>query len=227
MVDWTHPLARGLIAAYLPSQGLRNLAGLGADLAFGSAANFRASAHGIVVPGTAANEGANSGALPSTMRPTSSASIFWAGSVTAGTFNTTMLGLEHNNSNSNPWMSAVLFSAGAGTVTLGYNVSGSYSEIGGAYLDTSGAFATYAGTLEMGGAATVYFNGAQAASQAVGAGSIQYDATAEVDFCAFAADPSRTLNGVGVVGCIWSRALSASEVAALHFSPFSLFVPVG
>ncbi len=230
VIDWSHSLANGLMFAYVPSLGLRDLCGSGSNLTINPGASLPVKAGGVALTGQATNAGAF-GSPSASQKPSATPSVFWLGAGTANpTNNVALIGCSHNNSDASPYSSYSLYSSNTGKIAFGSNINGSsYVEASsaGGLWDTTTAATSYAGTISSDGNFIVYKNGIQNASSNFAVGTIQYSATAQLEFCVSNAVSSRVLNGYAFAGYAWNRELSAVDVAYMHNNPYCFLIPEG
>lgn len=229
-VDWSHPLASGLAAAYMPSQGLRDLSGKGPALSANASTTIVPNRSGIVVPGIGTNHGAQA-LLSALQRPTTAFSLLWHG-VSLGngiTLDAFAIGATFNGtSTASPFDAFSLRVTTTGALFGTTNVGGStFLSTGNtsAGVWTAGELATYVVTYAVNGSFRLYKNGAQILSVAAGASSIGYGAAPTMGLCFTPYATTRAPNGHALLGGLWNRELSAAEVLWLSGEPFAMFVP--
>ena len=220
-VDWSHPLAQGLLALHIPL----------VDQAIDLVGNANMTRSGSPSRGSGAfGEGQYGGGalagseytLPtdSRLRINAPYSIMWAGHhVSTPTAAVPLYGVVHNRTDASPYLCYAL--SVQPQLTLYQNRGGGLAQTVAASSATLGAH-VYVGTNDLSGNVYVYDNGALAASNTIGGGSsISYGSTSLISFGVQPAT-SRQTNSTSNIGAVWNRMLSANEVAQLAADPFCM-----
>ena len=225
-IDWTHPLANGLISCFVPgvAAGVDPTSTVG-DLTADTSVVLGVSQEGPALVTTVVHGGLyKTGGLPSSITGYNQLSLYWRG-YPLGNQNTYTLwfGVEYSNTNSNPYHIASITSPGPTTVWLEWNSGGSYSHLGGGYVYSSGVN-RLAGTFKVGGNASLYINGVLQEAKSFGASPPTADASATL--CLQSAPPNtdRPNNAACFLSLIYNRELSAAEVAALDADPYGFLI---
>lgn len=226
-IDWSHPLARDLIGAWLPgiSYGV-NLAGKGADLAMVTTASV------VCTPeGPAFNHTANGQALSATAPPAfkglADASIYWRGTNAGNaTDNSAILWVNYDNIGSAPYAIFGLSKAiGAQDAYVIFNLGGSVNTTSHVSLSPQNGIVSLGCSVSdntRANLAQLFQNGVNAGVDiAYGAPSTS-TATSRVQI---QSDTDRYLNGSTLVGYIWARRLNAAEHMQIHLDPYCLLMP--
>ena len=233
-VDWTHPLARGLVTCYVPgTMGGKDLAAMGGALdlhintstgsiidTFGGPALFNSNSSVVECPYSAA--------IPST-HPTlnwTNGTLFWDGCLTVagglpGDYNNPFL-INYNNLGTPPY------------VLLGFTtenmcpLSFATQWNTGATLTTSGAYSpgitnqfapfNLAASALVGGNVLSYLNGVLFDTTAFGASAATSAATACMSING--SPPAYSASFATRIAAFWNRVLSADEIAYLSVHPF-------
>lgn len=240
-VDWDHPLSAGLIGCYIGSQSdggvICNLAGYGGDLTPFGTPFLVAGPYGVE-----AASGISGGAgygwtapLPAAMQPANRVSLFWYGGMTANGANTTtptIFGTRFNNVGASPYIPYGLLRDGTtGNVDLANgdgnnfhsNASPTITLTAGNYYNVVGTIDTTSGT---GNKSVMYNSGVAGTTGAAGTATLNYSSTSSLNFGIAPDTPAASSGATLLIGCIWSRVLTAGEAALLAAEPFSMLRPV-
>jgi hypothetical protein len=231
-IDRQHPLANGLTIYLLPQVGgtsIRNLTGLTADLpAFSpSQAVFGMGPRGLEAQSPIVQSYWSGPTLTSSVGVNSGSIWFYGRQVSAysGTWNIPLIGVTYDNIDSDPYYALSLHRMGsdAGAVELVYNNS-SYNSINtGITSIPAGTPLNYFGTVRLGGNAVFYRDGQLYSNTAAPAGTISITNTA----LTLVGNVAAGFTGAGMVaGAVWSRELSAGEVAWMSAEPFAMLRPI-
>jgi Concanavalin A-like lectin/glucanases superfamily len=231
-IDWTHPLAQGLIGCWVPgvSAGI-NLTGMGADMLPSAAGNVQTWADG---PEGAAWQTAKTGDGFAITGPPSVFvgqinSLYWRGIFTgtiASNAGSPLIGLEPNNTGGGPFLYQaidVVFGSG-GAICCEWNSGGSFAQSGTSFVPTINTMYGFAGTFKPGGNSVFYVNGSAFNTTAYGASGPTTNGTPRLDLQGFLPDLTRTLAAQCFIACQWNRELSADEVKAFDADPYCFLV---
>ncbi len=233
-IDWSNPLSMNLQAAYVPGVSMgKNIAGLGADLAFGSApqaASRNISADGPGLKHSVANDRLIGTATTAMITNTDNWSIFWRGTNTAVSSvsdNTMLFGISYDNAGSAPYYSYCFtktFSTGLISIAINNGVGNPADQLivdGAAYganvMMSIGAIINPQAKTRSG-----YLNGKLVVGPVAWAGNpTGFGTSPQIvigDYPSF----NRPTNTITNVAYIWNRALSDAEHAFLAQNPYSL-----
>jgi len=235
VVDWNHPLAVGLVAAYVIApfgNFYPNLAIQGGDqFPLVGHQNYKvaANAEGRVAD-TTGSTGSLWGLYPTAVSGSpllqasgNAVSMLWRGTLLNSSASaidlvenwygpqvnpTTSFGI--NNNRFIPALDLVY-----------YDNTATRFDCEAAFLNDTNKITSVCGTIQVGGNMLLYLNGAQVQSAAAGANPIRYSATPGANYIA---------HGLGDYGgrtnlmLVWNRVLAPSEVAQLHLAPYDLFI---
>lgn len=221
------------MACYVPTGGgstIYNITGRGGDLPLGtSGIIYRTSNEGQGAYSAVANTTGATLNIPSQFQFTGTntrISLYWRGfQVTQNSTNSNVfIGIGFNSS---PFFDySITASILTGTdVGLSWNSGGSGTNSATAFTPTSGTIGSYGGVFSVGGNAIFYNNGLQFDSTAFGATAPTYNSTDQLIMGGFPGSADgRTPNTVAHIGCIWNRALTATEMAYLDKNPYSFLI---
>lgn len=233
-IDWSNPLTLGLEVCYLPGLTLVNIANKGFNLT-PSRATPGVTKEGpalVTAGGTAGAASSFSATVPTTHRliTTTQSTVYWRGLVSqyqGGAF----FGISYGNGDQTPYH---VYVVAQGSVTGKYrnsfNTSGT-TAVDGADSTTTvavGTFASYAGTFNsVSQKAWLYLNGLQ---DAVGSTTIsaQWQGSS-TSLIVLSGESTGGSGGDAIssscnIACIWTRELSAPEMASLDRDPYQFIV---
>lgn len=239
-VDFGHPLAQGLVGAWVP-----NPDGLGtgngtwgmAEVIFGQDPLIDMQAgtptvKRVTMSGPGLAGPARTGVMSSRLR-LNAGTIFWTGTITAniaGSGAGYLAGTSYNASNSSPFdaMTIIRPSGDSTSIRFGYNDGASPQNVTVASMIASTDYGNPLSFAATFGVATVhgYKNGRQIGSAARVGTTIAYDAatagfsingTYRADI--FSANP----NSITTLALIWNRELTATDHLLLAVNPFQIF----
>ena len=224
-------LAYGLTGAYIPGLGsgsIFDLSGKGVSPTCGTSLAFVNTQEGRALDTSAqgAGQGCN-GIATSAQQPTKTASCFWRG-VLLGTPTTNeyLFGVTLGDGNTSPFAACVLTYANNGQISGGTNVGGTTLHSVAATVSAN-AVLDAALTVDMtaNSIMSIYANGALASNDAtIGSTTIGYGTNPQLTIGGTSNAAQNACNARHLVGYTWNRALSATEVAALHDNPYQLFI---
>lgn len=242
-VDKAHPLARGLVAAYLPSSpyyyanagGVPKLRSLvypeDAVLTVTGAAdasNFTTCNTGRGFKSLANNHYLTATSLPSRMKPTGQVSLMWFGTPAPGasskTNNPRHAGCEYGNGSGSPYTAyAIMQTSIAGNILFGWN-NGSFQSITASNSRTNYKPTVYILTISS-TTATAWVDGVSKGTSA-SVGTISYaGATDAFDIGTVAGNAgSNGIDGYTSAVYVWNRCLATQEVIKLTQNPFSFLL---
>ncbi len=228
-IDRLHPLALGLVACYVPGLRIQDLCGNFPNLVPAAGGSIIGGPNG---PALLCNlTGASSGASATvgtaiTNFVSAAASAFWFGqSITTPAFGCPLFGVEANNTGASPFGVIYVATAASGNIQgVIDNQSNGFVSLTGAATPFSGSgdFRSAAVTWLSGGNISIYANGTSAATPiSGGASTLKGYATSKFLIGQFDTGSGST-QSVASLGLLYSRELSAQEVARLHVEPFSM-----
>lgn len=236
MVDRTHPLARGLLACYLPTpwHGLTNLVGTGNDLTLQPSGGYSVTGSGVGVSGTAASMG-SSAVANAAVQITGECSLFWAGTFTGtpGTSNSTLMGVSATNNDTAPFdaWEMVVNGGKPNYIYMQYNNAGSNASW---VWTTARVVADYGRPVNYlltcsAAALNLYYNGIDQGAGVTNGGSAyagtQTYTTPLVQFGAYIAQPTRYIGGHSAFGLFYNRKLTPQESIWLSMEPYAMLSP--
>lgn len=226
-INWSHPLAQGLIGCYVPGwcgNTIYNLVGIGGDLVVQSGAAYANTQDGRALDSSASNSLAFVTAPP-TMQP-AVGSAFWRGNLKAAVSvsNIDLMGLTFTNSDTTPFDAFTIgWSSGSQLFGSG-NIGGAQANATqAATVTTPSGMINVGMTIAPSDNTRLYVNGVQTATAATGAGTISYG-TPQICLGGYAPVATRIANAQSVVGYLWKRTLTAGEMLALHFAPYAFLI---
>ena len=225
-IDWSHPLANGLIACYVPgAMGGINIANPGVvTLSYASSSTIGMGPEGPGLSSLAANSGmVFASAAPSQFLGRPQMSLYYrcfqkaADPANACHY----IGINYTNAAIAPYVifdinasTGVEWQAGAGTST-----TGAFSAPGVGNINSLGA------TYVINGNVFAYQYGKQFASGSAYTSNPTNGATPTINLNMLQWGTTRYPNTVALIGCIWNRALSADEMAWLDAEPYCFLLP--
>lgn len=237
-INWDLPITTGLLGCYVPSAfaGTRKIynlaarAGGSSALALLSAASYANTREGTALQSTVTN-GMASVTCPVSMRPTQTCSLYYRGQNIASisTNAPVFFGVTFTNANTGPYYAFAIGSGVTGFNDIGlyFNRAGTFDSTSTSATLTAGQTISAGGTFVTGSAATMrfYYNGALFENRQPLSGDITYGATPLLVLGGLGAmDTTSHVNGTSSLGCMWNRALSASEMASMHVDPYQFLV---
>jgi hypothetical protein len=233
-IDWSHPLANGLLACYVPgAMGGINIANPGnGDIARDTAA---APFNGVGVEGaglttTVANSGMFAFA-PVSFKGLGAYSLYYRAFVLGNSSaSCSLLGMSYDNAGGSPYVLVEIGAAGGGTtaapLSLGWNVAGTLvSDLAIIPAFTANTIASVGATFTNNGNVVGYSGGVNRGAAAWGSGLPASALTSQIEFNTYGGAATRFSNTTAFIGCIWSRALSDSEMAQLDADPYGFLIP--
>lgn len=225
-IDWSHPLTRGLIGAFVPGvMGGVNLTGQCPPLAIKTATDTRKTTQeGPSWTTTADSAGLFGASCPAAFKTWTQFSIYWRGFFTSYTTNNTkVFGIEFDNIGSTPFAVASLgYGGSTGTNFVAeWNTAGTYTHDVGVAL-TAG-MQGMCGTFKVGGNVVLYKNGIVVDTTAFGASNPTNAGSSLINFQT-ANGNAGNFSGSGNVGYMWNRELSAAEVTLLDSDPYAFLL---
>jgi hypothetical protein len=229
-IDWSHPLAQGLIGAWVPGiSGGVDISDLGPNLTFDTSAVVTPTSDGPGLTSTAANSGMFGTATPA-FKSWTEFSIFWRGVLygVSGTGNCSLAGVSFATPEATPFVIATIIDnpSIAGSLALQWNSGGSFANTAASSVNLStNAVQTAGATFKAGGNAQLYINGKADVSAAFGASGPTSGATSIVEVGEYHPQAARSMNGTSNVAFFWNRQLSADEMVLLDRDPYCFLVP--
>ncbi|MBX9697866.1 MAG: hypothetical protein K2X74_00460 [Acetobacteraceae bacterium] len=233
-IDWSHPLARGLLAAWLPRGGvLLDVTGRGNDITPNNQPQIVAQAGGLAAIDASSGQHHWRRTLPAALKPAAAVSVFWCGEIRGtGTFATNgsgLLGASYDNVDGSPFTGWSFYRSNSDPANGGFNWNnGSYQQLTYSGVYTTNRRVALLGSVQLGGNATVYADGGVIAGPtAASSGTIIYASTA---LLIAGAHPTNLSNNSGCgmeVGAVWDRALTQAEAAWLAQEPYCYMLPEG
>jgi hypothetical protein len=226
-VDWTHPLAWGLIAAYLPAMGspaaLPDLCGRAPTLRKGTAAaKLTVSPAGVALSPTTTLGDMRALTTAGPYRPTSNISLVWYGTADTDACPTddVLLSLATTETSDGTTALFCIRSVSNGTWGYGYN---NFTQYGQTIAHKAGPHCLVGSWITGGVAsgANFYIDGVLA-NTGTAAGAPTYGGSPAIQF---GSGLSTSVNR-SVLGLIFGRALSAGEARQLASAPFAMLRPV-
>jgi len=227
-IDWTHPLARGLIACYVPGSRsfLSDITGIGPTLNLVGASSLAPCSEGIGLASVAAGEMATA-VVGYPYTSLTAASLYWrgqsVGSYIGGVNPSPFVALD-TTSGASPYgaFAIALFS---NYFQLYWNVADTSNSIVNGVSFTEGQTASFAGTFQPGGNAISYVDGSEINSTPFGASPPSFSGSYSIDIGSPSGTTGRSLNAITEIALIYSRVLSPFEVAQLSATPFAMLRP--
>ena len=223
VVNWLHPLSRGLVSCFLPgiSRGVDLAAELNLFVGGSSKPKFTVTKEG---PGLSADASGTEirATLPSgsPFRFTNQFSSYYRGQV-IGT--PPSFGVFFGSMYADPLVSPFFVIAvreQAGAYQLQYNDGGAYNNLAGGAVKTSG-IVSLAMAATVGGSIRLYDDGAQTVSASLTSAPTA-DTTAFFSIGAESTTASRYANASCTIVATWNRELSAAEMKALDADPYAI-----
>lgn len=234
-IDWTHPLAQGLLCCYVPgAMGGHDVTGQGPTLVWASPTN-PTMAMGPEGPGSYTNLAGNASleatATPALKSWTTEFSMYMrAFQPAASTSTCNPFNITYDNAQSFPYFVAGFqLNSGATGASGNYyvvaNSGGSPSNANFAGTTSVGAQYSLGATILVGGNITPYLNGAAGSTTSFGASAPTSTSTATICLNNIVAGGGRGTNSVIYIACCWGRVLTADEMAWLDMEPYSFLIP--
>jgi len=227
-IDWSHPLAQGLIGCWLPGiSGGIDLTGINPSLVARTASKTGVAVEGPGLVSDAVNTGMK-GVVGNTSPLTTwtdGFSIYYRGyKLGSGNNNCDILSIFYDSAGNFPFNVAGLTDPSTGQVATVWNHGGSLSQ-GTAKSVNNPGLNSLGGTFKVGGNAVLYQSGVATDTTAFGSGAPTSTATSTVCIDTRADLSSQWQNSVCYVGYFWNRELSADEMAMLDADPYGFLVP--
>lgn len=220
-VDWSHPLATGLVAAYRPAinGGAIDLAGNCPPMVNTGVTPIRRSgAWGDEMYGNAGRAGAKLIVVnTSPLRVQPPFTYAWVGTAVANNSGAPLHGMNYDDADTSPWASWMFYGNGTNT-HVEFNGSGVYDETSGT-LPPLGP-SVYLATMTP-GAQTFYINGVISGTDNNAFTGVSYHGSdaACYQFHYYTGEAD-AVNAGSMLGCLWSRALSTNEIITFTTDPF-------
>ena len=231
---WDHPLARGLVGAWLFNEGgasAYSLANTADVLALTGNAAWGSDAAGRVVgcPNTGSLTGLFLASPSKALQPTGDVSVVWYGTVDGnGTVsgNPMILGMYHNNANTSPFTSYAIDRNTAANLRLTWDKAGSVFTVTCTNaVDTTkyGTPVMYAGVFPQATGNPVLYRNGQAQTTGSGSGyaGTAYSATACLALNRHVTTTTSNAQTSPAMALIYNRALSAAEAGWLAAEPYA------
>ena len=231
-IDWSHPLANGLIACYVPggARGAVDLTGIGPLVAIRSGSSIAPSSYGAALGSFATSPGAFTGTIPSAWKLTTGGTIFSAIELTGTPVaSSTIFGLAYNSAGTSPFNDYVLSFNGSAQPNFSYNHGGTFASVQSTGASLGVGRHTVAGSfvVALGGAIAIYQDGAVVKTGTwAAAPPPSYTGGGYLQIAGDNSVTSRIINGSTAISLIYNRPLSAAEVAALDRDPFCMLRPI-
>lgn len=234
-VDWTHPQAQGLQAAYIPGLTFTDITGINGTLtavgsppfaqtAMGQGVQFNTNTGSLTVAAGTATTG-----LQGVLHASSGATLFWSGVILGGSTNggnVPLIGISPI-SNNPPYAFLNLDNPQAGSpsgITLAWNGNNNFTSIGPFGTAVTSVPGTRAASFSYAGNAIAYLGGINQGSSAFGGapagfsdGSLFFGTVP-----AFAG----TSNNITTAGLVFAEALGPDRIAWLNAEPFAMLRPI-
>lgn len=233
-IDWTHPLASGLVGCWVPGvMGGIDLAGKTAPLSF-VASSIGVAPEGPGVIGSSGGNLAMSGPAGSPLYAwTSGFSFYIRGyqGVSDTNSNTNLFSITYNNAVDSPYfILSTQANSGqtGGTVNVNWNSGGNGESIFNAFPQlTAGSSFSRGAALVVNGLAYAYNNGAYTTGNTFGGASLpSYGTLPQLSINGFNSNLyGRDTGSTVYILAFWSRALSADEMAWLDLEPYCFLIP--
>jgi hypothetical protein len=236
VVRWGHPLAIGLVGAWIFSEGggtkIRSLINPQDDLTLGGNAAWARTAAGLTLqcPNSGTNTGASLTTPSALLKPSSAVSIFWRGTINGNgslSQNPVLAGMTFTNSNISPFTAYAIGRVGASAGRIGYSFDWNGTNVfyqTGVILNSGpllyGKPMDFCLTGSAGGVMLGYTNGGLADGIGTAAnGNLTYGSP---EFIINWAIGDATNSAQSEASCVyvWNRVLSGAEILTVHNDPF-------
>jgi len=229
-IDWSHPLANGLVACYVPggARGIVDLAGNGPPLAMGSGAIVGPGSTGAALVNTAANAGASSSDVPGIWRLASAGTLFVSADFLASPSvgNGILWALNHTSVNVTPFVDYSLFvTLPGGKSAFAWNSAGAANSLTSTTSAPTSGKHSLAASFVVGATISIYQDAVPVASGAWSGAGPSYS-TPVAMLGANISATTRISNTAISVALTYNRALSAAEIAILDADPFCMLRPM-
>ncbi len=230
-IDWTHPLAKGLIGCWLPGNSMQDISGqVAADLVnFSPSASPRdVTAEGVGVKSAATNSAITQYAT-TPFKSWTGFSIFWRGyQLGAPAIDGLLLGVSYDDNIDSPYVIVVIATNGNNTNwSLQWN-NGAGEVVGTNFTPAipSNKIYSVGATFNVGGSSKGYQGGVVAASDSFGGVSPISSATSRIIIGSwYGIISGRFSNTINNITAYWNRELSAAEMAWLDRDPYCFVIP--
>jgi len=231
-VDWQSPLARGLLACYVPGLAVgANIAGLGGDLTLEANASLRGGLEGPGLASTQANSGAM-GLAPASFKGLSAYSMYFRAQVLGNSSGSCdLMAIAYDNAGTSPFDTFGISAHSGGTIMGASRIVWGTSS-GAASADSRFTTPAVGDVVSWGatgfvpsGTVQAYVNGVATGSSASTAAASPFSNSATSTVCLNTYPTgSRFSNTITFMGCIWDRLLTADEWMMLHQAPYDLLI---
>ena len=230
-INWSHPLAWGLVTCYMPGaygKTIYDLTGQSPHLAWQTNAARGLYVEGVGLNSRAANGGAQATATAN-LKMTVGASLFWHGLVVSQDIvvnSCDLIGVDYDNANNAPYFGyGITTGVLSGTdIGLQWNSGGAAAFSSATLTPTNETLYSIGGTFAIGGNAVLYADGAVLNSTAFGASAPSYTASSMLSIGAWSSEPTYAFQGITGIACAWNRVLSAAEMLELHNDPYCFLI---
>jgi hypothetical protein len=204
-----------------------DLSGLGVSPTCGTSMAFKPTSEGMALDTSAQGGGQGcNGVATAVQQPSKTASAFWRGvALGTPTNNEYLFGVTFGDGNTTPFSSYVLVYQNDGTISGDTNVGGTTLHSVTAGTPANNVVVDVAVTVDMAvtGTIAVYLNGATITTDnTLGTTTIGYGTNAQLTIGGTSNAGQNACNARHLVGYTWNRALSSTEVQALHIDPYGL-----
>lgn len=220
-VDYSHPLAQGLVSFYVPKLGLQDFGPAGVKLTPASGWGAVVSSRGGGMKGATTSQYA-SVTTPTAQQIPLPLSVFWHGDpVATSTGNCTYFGAGLNSAAS-PFIAWEVGASGTG-LTAQYNINsaGAFGAISGGTMPTNKPFSL--GMSVSGSAWRAFMSGRVDGTPAGGQSNPSYTGTYSTTIGTYAGATTRVPGKITNAAGLWRRVLTDTEFAWLEAEPFAFF----
>jgi hypothetical protein len=238
-IDWSHPLANGLIGCWLPGvSGGIDLTGNCADLqpSSGSSKKYSVNQEGPTLdPGTAGTVNMLTATAPPAYKGQQAMSMYYrAEKLRAADTQAILLYISYDNVPNAPYnvfgLQSVFNNTSYSQIYVGININGTSQQS--ANVDFSAETQIRVGatvTSVTGHALSLYKNGllADNSTNTLPTGTLNGTSTSQISINGWdtSATSGRASGTAPYIACLWNRELSASEMAAIDADPYGFLVP--
>ena len=220
-----HPLARGLVALYLPGLHLHDLTGSCPPLAYGTGTASLTPdgpAHRSAISGSRIT---NAGAVPAALQLTTAGTLYWRGVRISGPNGSIFWGLGPNP-HVDPFIYYGFYGVNGTDVSFDY-AAGGVNTVGPVALGVPMGRTSLAATFTVGGAIEIFLGGAfRATTNWTGAAPNYLNlGPGSVNIGGSNGGPTEISNADSALVATWNRALNRDEIALLDRDPYVLVRP--